>query len=232
MAQLQWLGQMPRKREDDMSYVAEAIKGGTSAYLEGREKAFSTRLKSREVGVQESELAQKGKKIEYDYAKLDYDKRKDAYDTMAKLLPSLPPEKQQELTTSPEWTKLEDSLGLPNLSSSTMSNKPEPGWSNVEKVAAVRENLTRRRVGPKRDMFGISEAKDLSTEQDAIDYITEEGLDPSQFKAELAGYVASSTTDKKQGKGRKSPYKEYPDAFLEGGVWKVNRNGKKYKIQD
>ncbi len=30
----------------------------------------------------------------------------------------------------------------------------------------------------------------------------------------------------------KSPYKEYPDAFQEGGVWKVMRKGKKYKIQE
>jgi len=30
---------------------------------------------------------------------------------------------------------------------------------------------------------------------------------------------------------QKSPYKEYPDAFLENGVWKVIRNGKKYKIE-
>lgn len=30
----------------------------------------------------------------------------------------------------------------------------------------------------------------------------------------------------------KSPYPDYPDAFLEGGVWKVIREGKKYKIQE
>lgn len=29
----------------------------------------------------------------------------------------------------------------------------------------------------------------------------------------------------------KSPYKEYPDAFQENSVWKVIRNGKKYKIE-
>ncbi len=32
------------------------------------------------------------------------------------------------------------------------------------------------------------------------------------------------------GQEGKSPYKEYPDAFLEAGVWKVIRNGKKYRI--
>lgn len=30
----------------------------------------------------------------------------------------------------------------------------------------------------------------------------------------------------------KSPYKEYPDAFEEGGVWKVMRGGKKYRIEE
>lgn len=29
----------------------------------------------------------------------------------------------------------------------------------------------------------------------------------------------------------KSPYKEYPDAFQEDGVWKVLKNGKKYRIE-
>ena len=32
-------------------------------------------------------------------------------------------------------------------------------------------------------------------------------------------------------KGGKSPYPEYPDAFLEDGVWKVTRDGKKYRIE-
>jgi hypothetical protein len=30
----------------------------------------------------------------------------------------------------------------------------------------------------------------------------------------------------------KSPYPDYPDAFQENGVWKVIRNGKKYKIEE
>lgn len=29
-----------------------------------------------------------------------------------------------------------------------------------------------------------------------------------------------------------SPFSEYPDAFLENGVWKVIRNGKKYRIEE
>jgi len=39
------------------------------------------------------------------------------------------------------------------------------------------------------------------------------------------------------GRGRakpkqKSPYTEYPDAFQENGVWKVIKNGKKYRIEE
>jgi len=30
----------------------------------------------------------------------------------------------------------------------------------------------------------------------------------------------------------KSPYPEWPDAFLEDGTWKVIRNGKKYRIEE
>jgi hypothetical protein len=30
----------------------------------------------------------------------------------------------------------------------------------------------------------------------------------------------------------KSPYPEYPDAFFENGVWKVIRDGKKYRIEE
>lgn len=43
---------------------------------------------------------------------------------------------------------------------------------------------------------------------------------------------------KKQGQAQtatketKSPYTDYPDAFQEDGVWKVVKNGKKYRIQD
>lgn len=31
--------------------------------------------------------------------------------------------------------------------------------------------------------------------------------------------------------GEKSPYPEYPDAFLENGIWKVIKGGKKYRIE-
>jgi len=37
--------------------------------------------------------------------------------------------------------------------------------------------------------------------------------------------------DKIRGK-EKSPYAEYPDAFKEGGKWKVMKDGKKYRIEE
>jgi hypothetical protein len=36
---------------------------------------------------------------------------------------------------------------------------------------------------------------------------------------------------KKEGK-EESPYPEYPDAFLEDGIWKVTKDGKKYRIEE
>lgn len=44
-------------------------------------------------------------------------------------------------------------------------------------------------------------------------------------KEKLGGTTESAKEDK-------SPYSDYPDAFLEDGKWKVVRNGKKYRIED
>lgn len=35
-----------------------------------------------------------------------------------------------------------------------------------------------------------------------------------------------------QATSSRSPYQQYPDAFLEGGVWKVMQDGKKYRIEE
>lgn len=43
--------------------------------------------------------------------------------------------------------------------------------------------------------------------------------------------LAKKKAKAKAGEEEKSPYPEYPDAFLEGGIWKVIKNGKKYRIE-
>jgi len=45
------------------------------------------------------------------------------------------------------------------------------------------------------------------------------------MKSEIAGYIGV-------GQVSQSPYKEYPDAFQEEGIWKVIRNGKKFRIEE
>ncbi len=49
---------------------------------------------------------------------------------------------------------------------------------------------------------------------------------------ELADEKAKKVKPTKGKTTKKSPYPDYPDAFLEDGVWKVIRDGKKYKVVD
>ncbi|MFH1318316.1 MAG: hypothetical protein ABIH71_04820 [Candidatus Omnitrophota bacterium] len=46
------------------------------------------------------------------------------------------------------------------------------------------------------------------------------------------GILQPPQTAPKQSGASQSPYKEYPDAFQEDGVWKVMRAGKKYRIEE
>ena len=52
---------------------------------------------------------------------------------------------------------------------------------------------------------------------------------PIQTKPQVGGLPLGGTALAGEGG---SPYKEYPDAFQEDGVWKVIRNGKKYRIEE
>jgi len=230
MPQLQWLGDI--EKETGGGYLAKALGQGVSSgiqsYMGTKEQRRREQL-SQQTAASEMEL--KKQQIEHDYAKLDYDKRKDAYDSMVKLLPNVPPDKQAELTGSVEWTTLEDSLGLPHLSGATLSDKTKPSWGQEQEVAAVRAALTQGR-GTLSQMVGEPLPKDIKTKQDALDYISLKGLDPSLFTAELARYdIAPTVAPTKKGR-QTSPYKEYPDAYLEGGKWKVRRGGKVYRVEE
>ena len=233
MPQLQWLGDI--EKETGGGYLAKALGGGISTglqtYVGMKEKGRERALEEKKLGISQSELGLKKQQIEHDYAKLDYDKRKDAYDSMVKLLPNVPPDKQAELTGSVEWTTLEDSLGLPHLSGATLSDKTKPSWGQEQEVAAVRAALSQGR-GTLSQMVGEPLPKDIKTKQDALDYISLKGLDPSLFTAELARYdIAPTVAPTKKGR-QTSPYKEYPDAYLEGGKWKVRRGGKVYRVEE
>lgn len=61
-------------------------------------------------------------------------------------------------------------------------------------------------------------------------------LTPTEKAEELGQSLDKAVAEnraflKRQSKA-KSPYKEYPDAFLENSVWKVIRDGKKYRVED
>ena len=236
--QLQWLGDIPK--EDAWSSVAKAIQGGMAGFTSGmgmgmeKQKLGMEREKTTaSLKMAQSELDLKGKQLEHDYAKLDYDKRKDMYDTMVKLLPNVPSEKQVELTSSPEWMTLEKSLGMPSLSGTTLSpEKTKPTWGQENEVASIRSDLMRG-SGTTYSLMGEPEPFDMKTEEDALNYLSKRNQNPAMYSAELARFKTITPTGKgvKKG-GQSSPYKEYPDAFQEGGVWKVMRGGKKYKIQE
>ena len=234
MPALQWLGDI--EKETEGGYLAKALGGalttGVSSYLGQKEKGRESAIKEREMGMQQSELDLRRKQLEHDYSKLDYDKRKEMYDTMVKLLPSIAPDKQMELTSTPEWMELEKSLGIPSLSGSTVGPETaKPGWSNEQNVEAVRTNLIRKRVGPKRDMFGISEPKELVTLQDAIDHITEENLNPEMFKNELSQYQTETATVGKGGEKKvtvrpANEYKVGEKKVKDGVTYTYKGNGK------
>lgn len=233
--QIQWLGDI--EKGGPGGYVAKALSEGIGGFVKGytygREKATEKAMKEKEIGISQSELDLKTKQLENDYAKLDYDKRKDTYDTMVKLLPSVPPEKQTELLSSPEWTTLEKSLGLPSLSGSTLSPEvPKPSWGQTQETASIKADLTRGQ-GSISTLVGEPLPVDIKTEEDAFNYISKKGRDPSEFATELSRYRTANPTMSTKTKGRQvSPYKEYPDAYLEGGKWKVKRGGKVYKIEE
>jgi hypothetical protein len=48
----------------------------------------------------------------------------------------------------------------------------------------------------------------------------------------LSKLIGSGQGDQSQSGAQKSPYSEYPDAFQENGIWKVVRDGKKYRIEE
>jgi hypothetical protein len=238
MPGIQWLGDVDtttaaeKTKRENQSLIAQALKSGIGTYLKEKEKGEERALEGRKIEVAESEATTKQKQAEYDYSKLDYDKKKDAYDTMIKLLPSVPPEKQAELTSSPEWIALEKSLGMPSLSGSTISPEaPKPSWGQEQETASIKADLTRGQ-GSISTLMGEPLPVDIKTKEDALNYISKKGRDPAEFAVELTRFDTEASTIPGKGKGQRSPYKEYPDAYLEGGVWKVKRGGKVYKIEE
>ena len=91
MGQMQWLGSMPAKRTG-WSDLAGAVRGGTTGYIAGRERA-------EEMGLKKSE-----QKI--DLEKINYTKRKDAVEMLRKMRDQLDDEKWQILVNDPQTAEL------------------------------------------------------------------------------------------------------------------------------
>lgn len=84
----------------------------------------------------------------------------------------------------------------------------------------------------------------VKTKEQAINFILQQGYENYEEDPEIVEIIdkfPSETQQKvesKKGwflggqKTLKSPYPEYPDAFLEDGVWKVIRGGIKYRIEE
>jgi len=237
MAQMQMLGEFPTSRSS-MSYLAEAIGDFGGNYLKAkREQRETQRREGIEQKRSEAEIDIKKRTFERDIAKIDYNKRSVMYKTLTKLLPSLPSEKQVEMTSSPEWLELEKSLGVPSISGSIMTDtkKKNPTWGQDQNIASVRADILRGRVGPKRDIYGLSEPLVLDSREKTIDYITSENLDPSLFEAELARFGGGVRRDVSVRDAGSTPYRfgteeEAEKANLPSGTV-IYINGRKARVK-
>ncbi len=78
-------------------------------------------------------------------------------------------------------------------------------------------------------IFNNLQTEPITSEPGALLTPTEKSEELGQS---LDKAVAENRVFQKRQVKVKSPYKEYPDAFLENGIWKVIRDGKKYRIED
>lgn len=187
MPGISFIGTAPKKEKSKVAQVLEGVTAGVKAWQTGQKETRKAGIKEREISLLESAQELKGKKLEHDYAKLDYDKRKDMYDTMTKLLPSIPENKQLEITSTPEWMKLEESLGMPHLSGTTLRDEKEPSWGQEQETSSMRADLVRGR-GSISTLVGEPIDFPIDSMDAALDYISKKKRDPSEFAEELKRY--------------------------------------------
>jgi len=196
----QWLGDI--SQESDASKLGKSISAGVGAYLAAKEAGQERRLKERATSLEEKGVQVKNRELDLQLSKMDYDNRREIYKTLVEILPSVPPEKQDQLVTSPEFEKLEESLGVPHLNAGIAIRRKDentPSWGQEQDVASVRADLLRGR-GVTKDLYGQMLPTELKTEQDALDYLSNKGLDPSLFSAELSRYKTPAPTTTGKGK--------------------------------
>jgi len=226
MAELQWLGNLPSDKNVDVPYLANALKEGISGYQQQKKYNQERSDKQFEQSIQQSAMDIKQKELEQNYSKLDYDKKKEIYDTMVKLLPNLPLDKQKEMTSSPEWTTLESSLGIPSIAGASVEKESDMTWAQQQSDASIRADIQRGR-GSISTLVGEPLDFTIDSKDKALDYISKKGRNPADFAEELSKYdnsptsTASSTSDKMG----KQQYKKGQTIKKNGKVYTYNGDG-------
>jgi len=98
-----------------------------------------------------------------------------------------------------------------------LTENPEADAVEIRKQGKIFEALYKKTPQQlKQDQVDrIADAKEREAKQRKLEQAFTRG-----FNQAISGQI------------QKSPYEEYPDAFLEDGIWKVIRDGKKYRIED
>jgi hypothetical protein len=97
---------------------------------------------------------------------------------------------------------------------------------NLEQILLTEPMGEEEITGGGRFGFGRKRTRKYTPEQEAIRKRARELLQIAETTGVTAPIAQPGATQEK------SPYPDYPDAFLEEGIWKVIREGKKYKIQE
>ncbi len=137
MAQMQWLGNIPK--ENSTSYLADAIKEGTQAYVQTKLNKEKHQLALKELDVKErtlaeqvrtdtetlkyekerdtAVLAQRTQEAQQNFTaalgKLDIEKKKALANTLLDSLNMMDEQKAQQFLSQPEVAKIFESAGMP-----------------------------------------------------------------------------------------------------------------------
>ncbi|KKN45061.1 hypothetical protein LCGC14_0686860 [marine sediment metagenome] len=164
MPGMQFFGTEP----DRKSKLAEAMGGAIEGFVGEKEK-----LRERKM----------------EFEKIDYDKRKEAYDMAINAGEMVGGERATQMFSNPQFQELENSLGVPHIIDLEAEGKQEPvtfqgkpTWAQKESVQGVEADI-RRKIGiTTSGLMGRMLTTKLKTRKDALNYISLKKLDPSRFK--------------------------------------------------
>jgi len=203
MAQLQWLGDIPT--DSAGGYLARALGTGVS---KGFETYIATEEKEKDRELEE-------KKNQYQIDRLSFSNKVDLAKLTTQVMNSIKDEaKRQEMLEDPEVQAIYAAAGLPIPSFGAVS---EGGFPSMTEQWKAGKDASVGFWNPLRMTPWFANYP--------------EGQRPTKRSLQKRT-VPSAATPSTSPTPQKSPYPDYPDAFLEGGVWKVIRGGKKYRIEE